>query len=615
MGGSAAVDALFTLLKAARHAELERAAGELLAHQPESGIVWKLLAVALAIQGKDALPALRKAAHLLPRDAEAQSNLGNALAAAGERTEALDCYRRALDIDPATRSAVLHGRLGDMLRACGRFHDAISSYRRAIELDPLNAGFHNDLGACLLETGSATEAIEHFRRALETEPGLAVAQGNLGNALRYLGKLDAAEACYRQMLALYPKLVEAHHNLAIVLKLQNRVTEAEAYCRSALQINPMWPAALTLLAKFYADQGRFRDAEALLEEAIAHHPDSPEAWSGIPHLRKMRTDDAAWLDGALRTAEKDLPPRQEARLRFAIGKYFDDVQEYPRAFENIRRANELVKTYRPKHDMRALTRTVDLIIQSLGAEWVSRNRNGGVPSTRPVFIVGMPRSGTTLAEQILASHPAVWGAGELGYWGHVATAYLTRLRAGEAPPEALHGFATDYLRLLAGLSADAERVVDKMPVNFMSLGLIHAALPDARFIHIRRNPADTCLSLYFQDFDATYSFANDLEHLVHYYGEYARVMAHWQSVVPTDRVLEVSYEALVDDHALWARSMVEFVGLAWDPVCLDFHETQRTINTASNWQARQKVNKSSVERWRNYEPFVGPLKDLTESTR
>jgi tetratricopeptide (TPR) repeat protein len=388
------------------------------------------------------------------------------------------------------------------------------------------------------------------------------------------------------------------------------VTEAEAHCRRALQINPTWPAALVLQAKFYADKGQFREAEALLEQVIARNPDSPEAWGGIPHLRKMRADDDAWLNGARRIVERSLPPGPEARLRFAIGKCLDDVQDYPGAFENYRRANELVKTYRPNHDMRALTRTVDLIIRSFGLSWASGSRGDGIRSTRPIFIVGMPRSGTTLAEQILAAHPAVCGANELGYWGVVSSAYLAAMSAGENLCGRIQGLAEDYLRLLAGLSTDAERVVDKMPVNFMSMGLIHAALPDARFIHMRRNPIDTCLSIYFQDFDATYTFANDLGHLAHYYAEYVRVMEHWRSVVPADRILDVSYEELVDDHESGSRRMLAFVGLAWDPACLNFHEAHRTINTASNWQVRQKINKSSVERWRNYEPFIGPLMDL-----
>jgi tetratricopeptide (TPR) repeat protein len=574
LDGSPAIANLFVLLQQGRHAELERAARKLALRQPKSGIVWKLLAAALALQRKNAVPALEKAAHLMPHDAEAHTNLGNALSAARQ-------------LDAAARS-----------------------YRRAVAINLHDAGLQSSLGNTLLELGHPGEALECFRRALEIEPGSVAAHGNCGNVFRYLGQLDAAQASYRQVLALNRGSADAHYNLAIVLRLQNRAAEAEAHCRTALEINPDMTGAIVLSAKFFADRGQFQDAEARLQRAIALEPESTDAWGAIPHLRKMRTDDTAWLEGALRISEKPLPPRRESRLRFAMGKYFDDTKDYPRAFQNYRRANELAQSGRQKHDRHALEQTVDLIIRSYDPAWVSRNRGDGIASLRPVFIVGMPRSGTTLAEQILAAHPAVFGANELGHWGTASAAYLAAVKAGENPGKRMHRLADEYLGMLQGLSADALRVVDKMPANFLSMGFIHAALPNARFVHMRRDPIDTCLSIYFQDFDATYSYANELDDLTHYYGEYLRVMRHWRSVVPAELILDVSYEELVDDYESWGRKMLEFIGLAWDPRCSNFHETSRTINTASNWQVRQRINRSAVQRWRNYEKFLGPLLHL-----
>jgi tetratricopeptide (TPR) repeat protein len=578
LDGSPAVANLFLLLQQGRHAELERSARKLALRQPQSGIVWKLLAAALALQRKNAVPALEKAADLMPHDAEAHTNLGNALSAARQ------------------------------LEAAAR------SYRRAIAIDPHDAELQNSLGSTLLELGRPGEALESLRRALEIEPDSAAAHGNCGNAFRHLGQLDAAQASYRQVLALNRESADAYYNLAIVLRLQNRAAEAEAHCRKALEINPDMTGAIVLSAKFSADRGQFQDAEARLQRAIALEPESADAWGAIPHLRKMRTDDRAWIEGALRIAEKALPPRRESRLRFAIGKYLDDTKDYPRAFQNYRRANELAKSGRQKHDKHALAQTVDLIIRSYDPAWVSRNQGEGIASFRPVFIVGMPRSGTTLAEQILAAHPAVFGANELGHWGTASAAYLAAMKAGESPDKMMHRSAVEYLAMLQGLSPDALRVVDKMPANFLSMGFIHAALPNARFIHMRRDPIDTCLSIYFQDFDATYSYANELDDLAHYYGEYLRVMQHWRSVVPAELILDVSYEELVDDYEFWGRKILEFIGLAWDPRCSNFHETSRTINTASNWQVRQRINKSAVQRWRNYEKFLGPLLHLVPAS-
>jgi hypothetical protein len=257
-----------------------------------------------------------------------------------------------------------------------------------------------------------------------------------------------------------------------------------------------------------------------------------------------------------------------------------------------------------------------------------------------VFIVGMPRSGTTLAEHILASHPAVFGAGELPFWSDVSALLESRREgdqgSGRAPAAfaasaefaaaaAAAGsaaFAADYLRELDELSPAALRVVDKMPANFLSLGVIHEALPNARILHLRRNPLDTCLSIYFQHFRAAHSragnpayagdltYASDLDDIAHYYVEYLRLMAHWRRVLPEHAMLDVPYEALVGDQETWSRRMLAFIGIPWDPRCLDFHETHRSVMSASKWQVRQKMSRASIERWRNYEKFVGSLRAL-----
>ena len=228
----------------------------------------------------------------------------------------------------------------------------------------------------------------------------------------------------------------------------------------------------------------------------------------------------------------------------------------------------------------------------------------------------MPRSGTSLAEQILASHPAVFGAGEVTFWNTAYRAYRGAGDAGRADPERIPGVAKDYLEHLAVAvgaapqAAGAQRIVDKMPANFLYAGLIHIAFPNARIIHMQRHPIDTCLSIYFQNFFNIGPYANDLDDLAHYYGEYRRITEHWRAVLPETALLHVPYEALVDDPERWSRRMVEFIGLPWDPKCLDFHSTERVVITASKWQVRQKISKTSAGRWRNYLPFVGPLLPL-----
>jgi len=592
---------LLALMEAGRFAELEGRAQEMLTTAPQSGILWQLLAVSLGKQGKDALHALTSAARCLPGDPVAHLNLGNALGRLGRLPEAESSFRQALAIRPEFAEA--HANLGDLLLELGRPLEALASCRRAVEIRPDFAEAHDTLGRALRRLARVDDAIASFRRALEIRPRFAEARVNLANALRSIGRLDEAVAAYRQALLANPEFSAAHAELGNALRLQRRTAEAEESCGNALKIDPGSARALAVLADLRADAGRFDEAEELFRRVIEIDPDSPEAWTGIARLRRMTPADGAWLAAAQRIAERGLPPQREVPLRFAIGKYFDDINDFENAFLNYRRANDLAKQCGPGHDRDQLTRAIDLIIRSHDHGWINRARSAANASMRPVFIVGMLRSGTTLAEQILASHPAVYGAGELTFWGR-------RIDTSDA---ALVGDGNEYLQLLLRLSADAARVVDKFPTNFLFLGLIHAALPHARIIHMRRNPIDTCLSIYFQHFEAANTQANDLDDLAHYYREYRRLMRHWRAVLPSGAMLEVPYEGLVQDLEVWSRRMLDFIELPWDPRCLEFHRTARTVVTASRWQVRQKISTSSVGRWRNYERFVGPLKSLQET--
>jgi Sulfotransferase family len=259
-----------------------------------------------------------------------------------------------------------------------------------------------------------------------------------------------------------------------------------------------------------------------------------------------------------------------------------------------------------RYDRAEMTQRVTRTLAAFDRNELAVPRSGGLGNDLPVFVVGMPRSGTSLTEQILASHPEVHGAGELLYWIFAADAERAAAPAERAAVIAELGRA--YLEGLAAQAPGASRIIDKLPVNFRHIGLIHAALPGARFIHIERNPLDTCLSIYFQGFSAAHLYATDFGDLAHYYREYRRLMAHWRAVLPPQTLLDIRYEALVDDPEGSSRRMLEHIGLAWDPRCLEFYRTDRPVLTASNWQVRQPINKSSVERWRRYERFLAPLR-------
>jgi tetratricopeptide (TPR) repeat protein len=571
------IGGLVALVNQDRLSEAEHAVNALLTLHPSTGMLWKILSVALMRQGKDALPALRRTAELMPQDAEA------------------------------------HGNLGSALRDQGQWTQAVASYRRALALNPDHIETLSELGNALRDLGERRESLTLYSRAVAIEPGNAASHCNLGHALLELRRTDDAAASYRRALALEPEFALAHLSLATALRIQGRTSDSEASCKTALSIDPNSAEALSLLGELNADRGKFAEAEALFQQAIAIDPDFPFAFYGIATHRKMTADDGAWLQGAESLLGKRLPLRHEISLRYALGKYFDDVRQYDEAFDNYRLANELTKRYGSTYDRVKLTARVDRITAHFDAKFLHRHRATGSDSELPVFIIGMPRSGTSLTEQILASHPAVFGAGELTFWGAAFTDLETSGLESPAEAAPIRRVASDYLDRLTALSAGAQRVIDKMPANFLYAGLIHAAFPRARIIHMQRHPIDTSLSIYFQNFFNMGPYANDFENLAHYYREYLRMVAHWRRVLPATTLLEVPYEALVADQEGWSRKMLDFLGLPWDPKCLDFHQTERVVITTSKWQVRQKIHSASAGRWKNYEKFVGPLRHLVDS--
>jgi tetratricopeptide (TPR) repeat protein len=564
----------------------------------------------------------QQALQIEPRRADAYNNLGNALLGLGDATSAASSYKTALALQPKDPQILCN--LGNALRQTGELEHAEKCTRLALGISPGLSMAHNNLGLLLAARGDREAAIASYREALRHNPGYIEALINLGNVLRECGLRRESLAAYQQALALDPKRADSHHNvgqallesrrtqqaldsfrqairlqprhsaahlgLAAALRFQRRPTEAEASCREALAIAPDSPEGLVLLGELHADRGRFAEAQELFERALSRDSGFAPAYCGIAAHRRMTAADDVWLRGVRTLLEKPLPVAQQMQLRYALGKYFDETGSYDEAFTNYQQANELNKALGGRYDAALLTSRVDGLISQRHSGIVAND------SQQPIFIVGMPRSGTSLAEQILASHASVWGAGEVAFWdradpndGRLAEHYLERIRVG---------------------AGDAGRITDKMPANFLYLGLIHAAFPRARIIHMRRHPLDTCLSVYFQSFFNVSPYANDLNDLAHYYGQYLRIMQHWRSVLPGSVLLEVPYEELVQDTETWVRRMLDFVELPWDARCLEFHRNERAVITASRWQVRQKVNSESIGRWRNYARHLTPLKSL-----
>jgi tetratricopeptide (TPR) repeat protein len=498
---------------------------------------------------------------------------------------------------------------GNKLIEKGEHAEAAALYEEAIDLDPTHAEAINNLGSALSYLGRYEEAERCFREAMAIRPNFPDPHANLGILLRQKSYLADSEAFLRRALKLRPNDLDARANLGLTLIFLGRMRDARACFAKVLKSAPRHVFALFGMGRIATLDGRFEEAETTLRRIIEINPRMTNAWAALPLTRKMVDTDGEWLENAEAIAASAIHPMEEANLRFSIGKYFDDVSDFAQAFRNFKRGNELLKTAAEDYDRKERSHFIDELIRVYSQESVSNIGAAGSSSAKPVFVVGMPRSGTSLAEQIIASHPAAYGAGELDYWA-------AQIANGSGPAQGILGeasrakLAQEYLRILEGFSGTASRIIDKAPVNSDFLGLIYSVFPNARVIYMQRDPIDTCLSCYFQQFLIGMNFTLDLSDLVHYYREHQRIMAHWRKVLPPGFILDVPYEDLVADPEAWSRKILDFIGLEWDARCLEFYTTKRQVTTASAWQVRQRVYKSSVARWRNYEKFIGPLKAL-----
>jgi tetratricopeptide (TPR) repeat protein len=464
----------------------------------------------------------------------------------------------------------------------------------------------------LFNDGLLADAIECYQRFVEHHPPTVQVLNNLGSALYMRGRYEEAEAQFRLAAHMDPDCPEARLHLGKVLHMTGRIADAKAVFQKVLQDEPRNAGALFGMGQVAKLEGRFDDAGDMFKRVLDVDPKSPAAWAALVTTRKMTAADHQWLETAEQLVAGSMAPVTEAGMRFAMGKYCDDVGDFERAFANYRRGNELLKSIADGYEREEHKGLVDDLIRVYTRDSLANIQDGVSASAKPVFVVGMMRSGTSLAEQIVGSHPSVHGAGELGFWGEAARRLEPALRQGPLDAATRRELAEAYLRHLQNVAPDAAHVIDKMPTNSDHLGLIHSVFPKARFIYMQRDPIDTCLSCYCQQFSPALNFTLDMSDLADYYREHRRLFEHWREVLPPGLILEVPYAELVSDQEGWTRRMLAFLGLEWDEACLEFHRTPRAVATASFWQVRQKIYRDSVQRWRNYAKFIDPLLALHE---
>ncbi|MBT3906040.1 MAG: tetratricopeptide repeat protein [Rhodospirillaceae bacterium] len=621
-----------------------------LSQTPEHGDALHFLGL-IRYQSGDAeaaVPLLQKAAAATANHPAVMANYGSVLNALGRWPEAEVAHRQALKGDPGNPQAL--AGLATALMELGRPDEALEFCEQAVQSDATNPASQITLGNIYRRLGELDQAVEGYKQAIKLAPSDAMAHANMGAALRELGKLDAAETACRKAIDLRPDYAEAYNNLGNVLQAADDGEAALVAFRRALTLNPnMSDAEANRGATLYR-MDRLEEAEAAYHEAIALNPGDAKAYNGlgIVQLALGRTDDAVGqfrravdLNPLLADAFYNLASSRGEQfgdsdvatvedliskgtvdhsgtvlLHFALAEVADQRQDWDNAFEHARQGNtlrrELLEAEGNGFDADTFDAWVGEIIGVFDGAYFQNNRASAKGSDKPVFVVGMPRSGTTLVEQILAAHPDVHGAGELDRISMIAK----DLSAGSFPSGFKTAEQTDisraakaHVKSLGELGEGALRVIDKTPFNFLYLGLIAQAFPGASLIHCMRDPRDTAISCYFQNFVSAHAWSTDLGDIARYIRAYGRIMDHWREVLPVT-LTEVRYESLVADQEAESRRLIEAVGLAWDDACLNFYKSPRPVKTASSWQVRRPIHGGAVARWRRYEKQLGPYVDL-----
>jgi len=534
--------------------------------------------------------------------------------------------RKAAKLKTAPRAQSVRKRVGTdasyaratMLAKAGQITEAIELCRKILAEDPVHIDAHGTLGVLYWREKRHGEAYPHLKWVAENQPKNIKAWLYLGDCLLGLAQLEAAVVAFKRAAALEPDNFMAQYNLGRACSLNGDNETALRAVQHAEKLDPNSPELFYLLSSVHLAMGSFDQARGALRRVLACDPNHVSAYEGLSRLRP----DPQEAQELIETLQKkmvagDQSSADETIMLFAIGNMREGLADYDGAFEAYARANEIDnKNFSFEHA--PITKRADETISGFTGDVFDTLMAASSDDTTPIFIVGMPRSGTTLVEQIIASHPQVHAGGEVARLQYIAQSLMLESDGdvcyprdvAAMDPTALSHLGSDYLAFLKqGAPEGIARVTDKQLFNFLNIGLIATLFPKAQIVHCRRDPMDTCLSCFFQHFTEMggLDFARDLQDLGFFYRQYARLMDHWRQVLPRP-MFEVDYEKLVDNQEAVSRRMISHVGLDWDDACLDFYKTDRTVRTASDWQVRQPIYKSSKQRWKRYERHLEPLK-------
>ncbi|WP_192183874.1 sulfotransferase [Mesorhizobium amorphae] len=531
----------------------------------------------------------------------------------GRRQEAETLYRQVLAQKP-NHAAALHF-LGLLLHQTERSEEGLDLIEQSVTLQPKNADFLNNFGTVMRDLGRVAAAVDFFRGAVDIRPDQLAARDNLGSALKQLGQFEGAEEIYRGTIGRNPFHVRARIGLAETLQEAGRLDEAIALFRESLSIRPKDAELLYGLGVAMMEKGKLTEAADLARQAVAIAPAMAKAWLLLTQVKRQTERDAE-LAG-METEHAKAQPGSLARMQlsFGLGKVNDDLKDYGRAFDYFAEGNAIRRQgidydpVRTRDEFEAMKAVFD-------KAFFEKHQPSNISDDAPIFVVGMPRSGTTLVEQIIASHPQVYGAGELSILKTAVGKQFPMSMQGGFPwgiadiqDKAFAEAGQAYLDMLHARYPGFRHVTDKMPGNFLLVGFIHLMLPKAKIIHCARDAAATCLSIYKVHFRGdSHRYGYDLGELADFHNLYTDIMSHWRTVLP-GVVHDVRYEDFVADQEGQTRALMAHLGLPWDDAVLSFHETDRPVRTASAAQVRQPMYQGSVDLWKRYGDRLKPLLD------
>ena len=575
--------------------------------EPDCADALNNMGILIQEQGKlgEAIETYKKALAIKPENAEAYLNMGNALQEQGKLEEAIEAYKKALAIKPDFAKAYYN--MGSALHEGRKLDLAVDAYKKFLSIEPYFADAYNNMGSALQEQGKLEEALEVYRKAISINPNFADVYYNIGGALHEQGKLDKAIEVYKKAISIKPDFAELYVNMGVTLQEQGKLEKAIKAYNKALSIKPDFADACLNIGIIRKEQGKVEEAIEAYKNALTIKPNHAVAHRHLSTVKQYTIMDEHFYRIEELYKQENLSDVERCHLDFALAKVYEDIGLLDKAFRHLSSGNFL----RKKELKYSIDQDKNLFKRLKKAQPYQLNnsviRDDNFNSPKPIFILGMPRSGTTLIEQIISSHSMVTGAGELRYVSLYGSKIATGAR--DKKPTAIFEFRTKYLSELSKIANRQHFVTDKTPQNFRFIPLICAAFPEAKIIHVQRNAAATCWSNYKKYFTSEglgYSF--DLHDIVLYYKMYTNLMDLWQSYYG-DRIYDLNYENLTTDQENETKRLIKNLGLDWEEECLSPHDNKRIVRTASQQQVRKQVYQGSSKAWREYKPYLSGILD------